>query len=283
MTGAVVVKIGSAPIDAMADAARFWDALARACNASPARIAVVHGGGRIVDARLAALGHSPVRVDGLRVTPQAQIEEVVASLAGVANTRVSGALQARGVRVAGLRVTDAGLTRAAAADPSKRLGCVAIAKPGDGRAVRLLFEAGVTPVISSIGVDDSGAPMNINADAAAAAVACALRACALILVTATPGILSGAGKTLPRLDEALLRAGVSTGAITAGMLPKAQAALSSAEQAGCAVRIVSWRSIAERDALDWRALPGTAIDPPGAGAPHHALAAPAAAPVETLP
>gem|GEM_PF-5945316 len=263
MTGPLVIKIGGAAIcDDDANADSFWSAVAKQCVNDQTGVAIVHGGGPIVDARLRDRGCATSYIDGLRVTPSDQISEVVASLAGVASTIVAQRLQRAGARVLGMRSTDAATVRVepiADAALAGKLGCVATAAPGQAQAIDALCSAGVTPVVSSIGVDDAGDVFNINADDVASALAATIRARELLVLTSTPGVLDAAGATIPLLDAESLERSVASGVIAKGMAPKARAAVRCAKLAFCAVRIASWRHFAALCEEEHESIPCTRI------------------------
>ena len=151
-----VLKLGGELIESAADLARTADAVAEIAAGRP--LAIVHGGGRAIDAELAARGIAPDKRDGIRVTDAATLDVVVSVLAGKANTTLVAALASRGVRAVGLTGADAALglsTRVPsmttaggdAVDP----GLVGQPVPADGtRLVNDLCAAGYVPVIASM-------------------------------------------------------------------------------------------------------------------------------------
>jgi acetylglutamate kinase len=246
-THLTVLKLGGELIEAPADLARTADAVAALARMTP--LAIVHGGGKAIDAALAARGIAPVKRDGIRVTDAATLGVAVGVLAGTTNTALVAALSARGIRAVGLTGADAALglsvrveamqTTGGSIDP----GLVGQPVPSSGLAlVSELCAAGYLPVIASIGVTCDGALLNVNADVMAAHVAASCVAARLLVAGSTPGVIDGSGATIERLDEASLDAMIADGTATAGMIAKL-VACRAAFQAGVAdVRIVDGRA-----------------------------------------
>ncbi|MEM9065681.1 MAG: acetylglutamate kinase [Planctomycetota bacterium] len=262
--GSIVVKIGGSALeDGGAEAGL---ALARLVCEIEAPVVVVHGGGAEITRRLDAIGAETRRVDGLRVTPDEHIEEVVAAVAGVVNTKLVGTLRAAGVQAAGLTLQSAGFACQKLQHPSGDLGRVGEVVGGAGAVTNGLLDAGATPVLSCIGADAAGGPLNINGDDAAAGVASVLGASTLLLLSDVAGVLNANGQPIGELDESAVEALVTSGVISGGMGPKVRAALAVSGSAGCPVVIAHWR---EADAAG-RGLAGTRVRARrSAEGPHH--------------
>ncbi len=260
-----VVKVGGAAIDAGPAATALWSALAARHAALRARgggLVLVHGGGAAVDRRLAALGRSPRRVGGLRVTSPADAEEVVATIGGLVAGRLAAALAAAGAAPVRLDLADGGTLSLACPDPDG-LGRVGRPVGGDPRLLRSLLAGGWLPAIACVGRDGDGF-LNVNADDAAAAVAAVLGAAELVLLTDVAGVrdgVGGGGDVIATLDAGRAAALEASGVVAGGMVPKVRAALEAAAASGRPVRIASW---AEPRSIDGG---GTVILPPGAAAP----------------
>ena len=97
----------------------------------------------------------------------------------------------------------------------------------DPAPIRAVTDAGFIPVVAPIGVDDAGLTYNVNADEAAGAIAAALNAEKLILLTDIDGVRDGAGDLLPQLTEADVRKLIAEGTIQGGMIPKVECCLSA--------------------------------------------------------
>ncbi|GAA3732004.1 [LysW]-aminoadipate kinase [Plantactinospora mayteni] len=195
----VVVKCGgNAAVDAAAVCA---DVAALHLAGTP--VVLVHGGSAEIDRLAGRLGvprRELVSPDGVttRYTDAATLEVVQLALAGIVKPRLVAGLARHGVPAAGLTGLDAGLLRA------RRKRAVRAVSGGrrvvvhDQHAGRLdradpavllaMLGAGVVPVVSPPAADEDGAPVNVDADRAAAAIAATLRACALVLLTGAPGV-----------------------------------------------------------------------------------------------
>lgn len=245
-----VLKLGGELIESPAGLARTADAIASlavSLRDAGGALAVVHGGGRAIDAELAARGITPRKQDGIRLTDSATLAVVVDVLAGRANTTLVAALGARGVRAVGLTGADAGLGLSARVE-AMPAGGGAMVDPGlvgqpvaaaEARLLVDLAHAGYVPVIASIGADASGALLNVNADVMAAHVAAAAGAVSLVFAGGTAGVLDASGATIAGLDEAALEAIVADGTATAGMVAKLNAARAAIAAGVADVRIVS--------------------------------------------
>lgn len=239
----MVVKIGGAALDNPAAADALWAALAEAHRALEGRLVLVHGGGSAADRHLERLGMRSERREGIRITPPEQIWEIAAVLAGRVNKQLVGALARLGVRAVGLSLGDGGLLRTAKADQyyfdPGRVGRVV---GGDPTVVDLLTATGFLPVLCSIGLDDSGEPLNINADEAAAGLARVLRAGRLVLLTDVPGVLGADRRRIDQLTAAQINGLVASGVIHGGMIPKVRAAADAANASGGPATIASWNT-----------------------------------------
>ncbi len=228
----VTVKIGGTAADADGALAAI------AAHADPSCV-VVHGGGHEVDAWSARLGIERATHDGLRVTDAPTMEVVAAVLAGLVNTRLVAALAAAGRPAVGLTGVDAGLL---AIDPAPAaLGLVGIPRLADPTLLERLIAGGLLPVVAPIAADDHGTLRNVNADAAAAAIASA-RGGRLLLCTDVPAVQRG-GVAVEALSVDEVEALLASGDATAGMRPKLRAAITAAG-AGCEVLILDGRSAA---------------------------------------
>ena len=213
-------------------------------------VAVVHGGGRAIDADLKARGQAPKFVDGLRVTDAETLNTVVAVLAGRINTAFVAALVAAGVKAVGLTGADAGIGLAALAPPLQTTtGAVAdlglVGVPRADAPIRLvtdLLDLGYVPVIASIGVSADGGLLNVNADVLASHLARAARAAQLIVAGKTAGVFDASGATCPRLNAREARAMVAAGTARDGMVAKLSACLEALDAGVATVRIVDGRT-----------------------------------------
>jgi acetylglutamate kinase len=254
-----LLKLGG---ELLEDAAAMRAAAAGvAALAAAGPVAIVHGGGRAIDADLKARGKAPHFVDGLRVTDEDTLATVVAVLAGRINTAFVAALGAAGVKAVGLTGADASLGLATLA-PALRttsgatadLGLVGV--PSADAPVRLLTDLlslGYVPVVASVGVDAGGALLNVNADTLAAHLARSAGATRLIIAGKTAGVFDADGRTCPGLDADAARAMVAAGTARDGMVAKLGACLDALSGGVADVRIVDGR------AGDYAHAPGTTI------------------------
>ena len=190
------------------------------------RPVVVHGGGPQIGELMERLGKKPEFRDGLRVTDAETLDIARMVLVGKVNRDIVSAINVHGPLAVGVSGEDAGLIQAAQRDPELGfVGDISDVKPE--LLVRLLAED-LVPVVATIGSDETGQAYNINADTAAAAIAIALEAQKLVFLTDVEGIRadsSDPSSLLSRLSAQELRALIEKGAVGAGMIPKAQAAL----------------------------------------------------------
>ena len=190
---------------------------------------VVHGGGPQIGTMLGRLGIESRFEDGLRVTDATTMEVVEMVLGGLVNKGIVSLLNQAGGRAVGLTGKDSSLIRAVPATlpgrPDVSLGHVGTVDGVDPTIVRRLQAEHFIPVIAPIGTDEAGASYNINADLVASAMAAALGASRLLLLTNTPGILDARGELLTGLGPADVAALIADGTISGGMLPKVQCAL----------------------------------------------------------
>ena len=194
---------------------------------------VVHGGGPQINAMLERLAIKSTFVDGLRVTDGAMVEVVEMVLAGTVNKQVAGLINRAGALAVGICGKDGGLIRARKLTRTKRdpdsnieraldLGFVGEPAEVDVRVIHALTGAGLIPVVAPVGVGADGQTYNINADTVASALAGALGATRLLMLTDVPGVLDGEKNLLPELTIAEVEAGVANGMISGGMIPKVE-------------------------------------------------------------
>lgn len=208
---------------------------------------VVHGGGPQIDRMLTRLGVTSSFVDGLRITDEAMVEVVEMVLAGTVNKEVASLINRAGAMAVGLCGKDGGLIRAkklerTARDPDSRIESVLdlgyVGEPDriDTRVLHALTGSGLIPVIAPVGTGADGKTYNINADTVAGALAGALGATRLLMLTDVAGVLDADGQLIAELSEAEARAAISSGVISGGMIPKVETCLAALDAgAGAAV------------------------------------------------
>jgi acetylglutamate kinase len=194
---------------------------------------VVHGGGPQINAMLKRLAIQSSFVQGLRVTDAAMVEVVEMVLAGTVNKYVASLITRAGALAVGISGKDGGLIRArkltrTVKDPDSHieqaldLGFVGEPESIDVRVIHALTGGGLVPVIAPVGVGEDGQTYNINADTVAAAIAGALTATRLLMLTDVPGVLDKDKRLIPDLTVAQVRQGIEDGTITGGMIPKVE-------------------------------------------------------------
>lgn len=203
------------------------------------RTILVHGGGPEIDGWLGKLGLEKRTHKGLRVTDDATMDVVEMALAGRANKALVAEVQKAGGRAIGLSGRDADLL---VAEPvSDELGRTGRVTKVNSAILTLVSENGYVPVVCSVATDSAHRPLNINADEAAGAVAGAVGASKLILLTDTPGVLSdkdNPSSRLGRLSRDEARSMLADGRADRGMIPKLESALSALEAGVQSVHLI---------------------------------------------
>ncbi|MBR0654901.1 acetylglutamate kinase [Plastoroseomonas arctica] len=236
----IVVKYGGHAMGDEAGALRFGRdiALLEQVGVNPV---VVHGGGPQINAMLKRLNVQSNFVQGLRVTDAQMVDVVEMVLAGTVNKQVAAAITRAGVTAVGISGKDGDLIRArkltrTIRDPGSNieqvldLGFVGEPESVNPRVLRLLIGADIVPVVAPVGVGADGHTYNINADTVAGAVAGALEAERLLMLTDVAGVLGADGKLIPEMTVAQVRAGIEAGWISGGMIPKVETCIYAVER-----------------------------------------------------
>ncbi len=209
---------------------------------------VVHGGGPQIGAMLAKLGVESRFVDGLRVTDKATAQVAEMVLSGAINKEIVGWIARAGGKAIGISGKDGGLVSArkvtrTTRDPGSQieqvidLGFVGEPENVDTSVLETICSAGMIPVIAPIAVGADGETYNINADTMAGAIAAALGAARLFLLTDVSGVLGKDGNLLTDLNPAAINALQADGTISGGMIPKLETCIHAVE-AGCEAAVV---------------------------------------------
>jgi len=244
-SGPLIVKIGGTTLENQATQNDLWRSLVALSKSHSGGLILVHGGGKAVDRLMDRLGIKPARVQGLRITPDDQIPEVVGVLAGTVNKSLVGCIQRAGGRGVGLSLGDGAMLACRKVAPIATesgpvdLGRVGEVTAGNAELAGTLIASGYIPVLCSIGLDEAGLPLNLNADDAAAGLAKALKASALVLLTDVEGIKDKAGNLIGLATPAEIERLIATGDIYGGMIPKTRAAAKVATDTGSEVVILS--------------------------------------------
>jgi acetylglutamate kinase len=195
---------------------------------------VVHGGGPQINQMLDRLQIKSQFIDGLRVTDAPTMEVVEMVLAGSTNKHIVSAINAAGGKAVGLSCRDANLLIATKQVLKKDgqeidLGFVGDPKAVDPHVLKTLAQGGMIPVIAPVGAGEGGETYNINADTAAGAIAAAVGAARLLLLTDVAGVLDKDGKLLENLTVSQVRSLMSDGTISGGMIPKLETCIEAVE------------------------------------------------------
>jgi acetylglutamate kinase len=179
-------------------------------------------------------------VKGKRVTDEKTMEVVEMVLSGTVNKRIVQAINRQGGRAVGLSGKDANLIFCEQTDPE--LGLVGTPSRIDPSVINSLFSDGFIPVIAPLGAGENGETFNINGDTAAGAVAAALTADRLLLLTDVSGVKNDQGEVLTELTAPQIRELTENGTIAGGMIPKTETALNALEGGVRAVVILDGRA-----------------------------------------
>jgi acetylglutamate kinase len=192
---------------------------------------VVHGGGPQIGEFLKRLDIKSEFVDGLRVTDAQTMEVVEMVLAGTTNKAVVNAINAAGGMAVGLSGKDARLVRARKLySPKGDLGFVGDPEEVNPQVLKALEGAGMIPVIAPIGFGEGGESYNINADTVAGAIAAAVGAVRLLMLTDVAGVLDQDGALIPDLSLDDVHRLMEEGTISGGMIPKVRTCVEAVER-----------------------------------------------------
>ncbi len=203
---------------------------------------VVHGGGPQIGAMLKKLQIESQFINGLRVTDAAAIDVVEMVLSGSINKQIVSGINAAGGRAIGISGKDGNLVVARKlVKDGVDLGFVGEPDTVNPGVLRTIMASEIVPVIAPIGIGREGETYNINADTVAGAVAGAMKAERLILLTDVEGVLDRERKLIPKLSVAEARALIKDGTISGGMIPKIETAIDAVEAGVLAAVILDGR------------------------------------------
>lgn len=199
---------------------------------------VVHGGGPKISEMMKKLGKEPAFVHGQRVTDPETMDIVEMVLGGLINKEIVSLINSHGGMAVGLSGKDGSLIKAEKKTIKKRspetgvdeiidLGLVGKVTAVDTTVLLNLEEKNFVPVVAPIGIGPESKSLNINADYVASALAGALRAEKLILLTDVPGILDNKENVISTVDSKKAEQMIEDGGVSGGMIPKVQACLSA--------------------------------------------------------
>jgi len=213
---------------------------------------VVHGGGPQIKAMLDRLKIKSEFVEGLRVTDAATVEIVEMVLAGSINKQIVTAIQGAGGQAIGLSGKDGNLIEASKLTRRRRdpesnieqvldLGFVGQPTRVHTKILQALEGSDIVPVIAPIGIGEDGQTYNINADTVAGAVATALRARKLIVLTDVEGVMGRDGRLISELPASAARTLIADGTVSGGMIPKLETCLQALDEGVGAAHVLDGR------------------------------------------
>jgi len=236
----IVVKYGGHAMVNPALAADFGRdiALLKQVGVNPV---VVHGGGPQINTMLDRLGVKSSFIGGLRVTDAATVEIVEMVLSGTVNKEVTALINRAGALAVGISGKDGGLIQARKLKHSMRdpesgvvqeldLGLVGEPASVDVRVIHALTGSGLIPVVAPVGAGADGQTYNINSDDVAGAIAGALGAMRLLMLTDVAGVLDADKKLIPELSAEQAEAAIADGSISGGMIPKVRSCLKAVQE-----------------------------------------------------
>lgn len=235
----VVVKFGGNAMGDAGDMAEFARdiVLMKQVGIHPV---VVHGGGPMINQMLERLGIESSFVRGKRVTTKETVEVVEMVLSGLVNKRIVQAINDEGGRAVGISGKDDDMIVCEVDDPE--LGFVGRPVEMNIQIIRDLYNAGLIPVIAPVatGMEDNET-FNVNGDTAAGAIAGALQADRLLLLTDVPGVKDASGQVVTQMNPEQVRAMIEDGSISGGMIPKAETVLDALDEGVRAAVILDGR------------------------------------------
>lgn len=194
----------------------------------------------MINEMLAKLGVESTFVDGKRITDEATVEVVEMVLSGRVNKGLVQAINNQGGRAIGLSGKDANLMVCDPADEA--LGYVGNPVEVDASVLHQIADQGMIPVIAPIGAGRSGETFNVNGDTAAGAIAAALQADRLLLLTDVAGVKNSNGEVLTEMTPDQITSMTAEGTIAGGMIPKTETALAAIAGGVRAVVILDGRA-----------------------------------------
>ena len=201
---------------------------------------IVHGGGPMINAMLEKLDIQSEFVNGKRVTDAATVEVVEMVLSGVVNKKIVQAINRQGGKAVGLSGKDANLVTCD--QTNHDLGFVGTPNDVDPTILRDLLGNDTISVSAPLGAGREGETFNINGDTMAGAIAGALKADRLLLLTDVSGVKNKDGELVTQLTAGQIRDMTDEGTIAGGMIPKTETALHTLEQGVRAVVILDGRA-----------------------------------------
>ena len=235
----IVIKLGGHAMtdsDAMTNFAQDI-VLMKQCNLNPI---IVHGGGPAINNFLGKMNIKTNFLNGKRVTDKESIPLIEMVLSGSVNKNIVSAINSQGGKAVGLSGKDANLMICEPDNP--KLGFVGNPTQVNPEILRNFLESTFIPIVAPIGVGADGQTYNVNADTAAGAIAAALSADRLLLLTDVDGVKNKNGEILTKLSIEDVKKLIENGTISKGMIPKTETAIKALEDGVRAAVILDGRT-----------------------------------------
>ena len=235
----IVIKLGGHAMtdsDAMTNFAQDI-VLMKQCNVNPI---IVHGGGPAINNFLDKMNIKTNFLNGKRVTDKESIPLIEMVLSGSVNKNIVSAINSQGGKAVGLSGKDANLMICEPDNP--KLGFVGNPTQVNPEILKNFLESDFIPIVAPIGVGVDGQTYNVNADTAAGAIAAALSADRLLLLTDVDGVKNNNGEILTKLSIEDVKELIENGTISKGMIPKTETAIKALEDGVRAAVILDGRT-----------------------------------------
>ena len=235
----IVIKLGGHAMSDDTTMANFAQdiVLMKQCNVNPI---IVHGGGPAINSFLERVNIKTGFIDGKRVTDKEAIPIIEMVLSGSVNKNIVSAINRKGGKAIGLSGKDANLMICEPADP--KLGFVGNPSEINPEILKSFLKSDFIPVVAPIGTGKDGQTYNVNADTASGAIAAALLADRLLLLTDVAGVKNKNGELLTKLTIKDIRGLIADGSIVKGMIPKTETAIKALESGVRATVILDGRA-----------------------------------------
>ncbi len=237
----VTVKLGGSILEDTGIRSRILAQIA-GMSAQRHEVLLVHGGGKSLSRRLSQLQMNSQFIDGLRVTDAETLDVAVMVLSGEVNKKIVAEMSQLGIQALGICGADAAAVRCVRLSglPGYPAGIGFVGKPVDVNAsfFKMIFKAGLVPVVSSIALGPDSKLYNVNADQMAAACASGTHCDSLIYLTDVPGVRDENGLVLGKINSVEIQNLRTRGILSGGMLPKTSSCLEALDAGVASVCIL---------------------------------------------
>lgn len=238
----LVIKLGGVLLDTKEALNNLFTVISKYRSQYSRPLVIVHGGGCLVDELMEKLSLPIMRHNGLRITPENQIDIIVGALSGSANKILLAEAKKHHLSAIGLSLADGNTVNVTQISPE--LGFVGEPTSGDATFLNMLLTNKYIPILSSIGITSDGSLMNVNADQAAVAIAKTINA-DLVILADVKGVLDQNKQRIEILTETIADELIAQGIITGGMIVKVKSAFTAAKMLGTPIDIASWENSAK--------------------------------------